>query len=199
MTKTMTGAALLSGYVLGRTRKGKVAIALATWTLRKKIDPKKVSALVMGSPAVGELRDQIRDELLTAGKEAAATAVAARADRLADSLHERTLGMRQETSEGEKEKRGRRRQDVSDEPRTDGGENGDEDEPESRPAPRTGKRQPAQARSDRPAKSASRPKSGESAARADRPRRSAAERDRERTRGSRSETGGTREKRRSEA
>ncbi|MGA5168720.1 MULTISPECIES: hypothetical protein [Streptomyces] len=95
MNNATIGAALLGGYVLGRTKKGKLAVTAATWMLRKKINPKEIASAVTGSPAIDALGERIRKELVTAGKEAATTAVAARADRLADSLHSRTAGLRE--------------------------------------------------------------------------------------------------------
>ncbi|RST15850.1 hypothetical protein E2C00_22805 [Streptomyces sp. WAC05374] len=95
MNNATTGAALLSGYVLGRTKKGKLAIAMATWMLRKKINAKDITSAVAGSPAIDALGKQIREDLMTAGKQAATTAVAARADRLADTLHSRTADLRE--------------------------------------------------------------------------------------------------------
>ncbi|MEU0717167.1 hypothetical protein ABZ498_08275 [Streptomyces lavendulocolor] len=96
MNNATIGAALLGGYVLGRTKKGKLAVTAATWMLRKKINPKEIASAVTGSPAMDALGERIRKELVTAGKEAATTAVAARADRLADSLHSRTAGLRED-------------------------------------------------------------------------------------------------------
>jgi hypothetical protein len=96
MNNATIGAALLGGYVLGRTKKGKLAVTVATWMLRKKINPKEIASAVTGSPAMDALGERIRKELVTAGKEAATTAVAARADRLADSLHSRTAGLRED-------------------------------------------------------------------------------------------------------
>ncbi|MGA5420092.1 ABC transporter substrate-binding protein [Streptomyces lavendulocolor] len=95
MNNATIGAALLGGYVLGRTKKGKLAVTAATWMLRKKINPKEIASAVTGSPAMDALGERIRKELVTAGKEAATTAVAARADRLADTLHSRTAGLRE--------------------------------------------------------------------------------------------------------
>ncbi|WP_309505878.1 hypothetical protein [Streptomyces pyxinae] len=94
MANVMTGAALIGGYVLGRTKKGKAALTLAAYLLRRKLDAGEMSRLVAGNPALRNLGDQVRNELFTAGKEAAASAMKARADRLADTLHERTEALR---------------------------------------------------------------------------------------------------------
>jgi hypothetical protein len=223
MSNTMTGAALLSGYVLGRTKKAKVAIAVASWVLRKKIDPKKVTSQITGSPALGALRDQMREELLTAGKEAAASAVAARADRLADALHQRTLSLRQEepgaAGDQEEEPRDEREEngdqepeprrgreengareengDQEPEPRRGREENGDE-RAERRPARPAAKRQRNQARTEKAVIAAAHPVARGAGAGPDGPRRSSADRGREKEREGDRETGRTRMRRRSE-
>lgn len=160
MTSATTGAALLSGYVLGRTKKGKAAVALATWMFMRKIDPAKVTSLVTGSPAVEELTGRMRKELATAGKEAASAAVAARADRLADTLHRRTLKLREELpgEEGDESGAPERRRKAQEETRERGGseveaepEEQAEAEPEDRPTRRTA-RHPLRAAGPRRAK-----------------------------------------------
>ncbi|MFC8916091.1 hypothetical protein ACFT5C_10010 [Streptomyces sp. NPDC057116] len=118
MNNATTGAALLSGYVLGRTKKGKLAIAMATWMLRKKINAKDITSAVAGSPAIDALGKQVREDLMTAGKQAAATAVAARADRLADTLHSRTADLREGLPLG---KGGKAAEDAEDADSEDGG------------------------------------------------------------------------------
>ncbi|NYI05064.1 hypothetical protein [Allostreptomyces psammosilenae] len=94
MASTKLGAALVGGYVLGRTRKTKLALATALWLAGKGLRPGQLARSVAGSPALGELNKRVRDELLRAGKSAATTALTARADRLADSLDERTRALR---------------------------------------------------------------------------------------------------------
>ncbi|MFJ8589409.1 hypothetical protein ACIRD2_32765 [Streptomyces sp. NPDC093595] len=221
MSNTMTGAALLSGYVLGRTKKAKVAIAVASWVLRKKIDPKKVTSQITGSPALGALRDQMREELLTAGREAAASAVAARADRLADALHQRTLSLRQEApgaaGDQEEEPRDEREENGDEEPEPRGGrgenggrerndgrgenggrEGGGDERAERRPARPAAKRQRTQARTEKAVIAAAHPVARGAGAGPDGPRRSSTDRGREKEREGDRETGRTRMRRRSE-
>ncbi|MGA4797737.1 hypothetical protein [Streptomyces lavendulocolor] len=135
MNNATIGAALLGGYVLGRTKKGKLAVTAATWMLRKKINPKEIASAVTGSPAMDALGERIRKELVTAGKEAATTAVAARADRLADSLHSRTAGLREDLPplKGEKGGKGGKDEDrAAGEEQEDEQEGRDEQEDEGR-------------------------------------------------------------------
>ncbi|WP_326810840.1 hypothetical protein OIE62_26125 [Streptomyces scopuliridis] len=85
-------AAMLGGYALGRAKKGKLAIGLGLWLMGKRIgiDPKQLGTKIARSPVLGGLSGQARENLLEAGKAAAGTVLAARADSLADTLHERT-------------------------------------------------------------------------------------------------------------
>ncbi|MGA4954582.1 hypothetical protein [Streptomyces lavendulocolor] len=132
MNNATIGAALLGGYVLGRTKKGKLAVTAATWMLRKKINPKEIASAVTGSPAMDALGERIRKELVTAGKEAATTAVAARADRLADSLHSRTAGLREDLPPLKGEKGGKDEDRAAGEEQEDEQEGRDEQEDEGR-------------------------------------------------------------------
>ncbi|WP_310720917.1 hypothetical protein [Streptomyces lydicus] len=96
MTNAKIGVALAGGYVLGRTKKAKLAIGLGMYLAGKKLnlDPKQLGKLVANSPVLGPLNDQVRRELVDATKSAATSALTQRMSGLADSLHERTLDLR---------------------------------------------------------------------------------------------------------
>ncbi|MFJ1910339.1 hypothetical protein ACIOGX_00140 [Streptomyces sp. NPDC088147] len=87
--------ALAGGYLLGRTKKAKMAIGLGMFLAGKKLsfDPKQLGKLVANSPVLGSLNDQVRKELVDATKSAATNALTQRASGLADSLHQRTLDL----------------------------------------------------------------------------------------------------------
>ncbi|MFJ6186190.1 hypothetical protein [Streptomyces sp. NPDC092295] len=87
--------ALAGGYLLGRTKKAKMAIGLGMFLVGKKLsfDPKQLGKLVANSPVLGSLNDQVRKELVDATKSAATNALTQRASGLADSLHQRTLDL----------------------------------------------------------------------------------------------------------
>lgn len=89
------GAALVGGYLLGRTKKAKLAIGFGMFLAGKKLsfDPKQLAKLVANSPVLGSLNDQVRRELVDATKSAATNALTQRVSGLADSLHQRTLGL----------------------------------------------------------------------------------------------------------
>lgn len=98
--------AITGGYLLGRTRKAKLAIALGSWLLGKRLDLKP-QALAreafdqMGrSPEVAKLAGNVRGELLSAGRAAAMSAMSTRLDRAADSLRDRTDRIEQDLGAG---------------------------------------------------------------------------------------------------
>ncbi len=94
MNNARIGTALLGGYVLGRTRKAKLALGLGALLAGSRIRPGQVGKALKESPVVHDLTDQVRSELTGAGKAAAASALTAKADSLADALHERTAVLR---------------------------------------------------------------------------------------------------------
>ncbi|MFI1497335.1 hypothetical protein [Streptomyces platensis] len=95
MTNAKMGVALVGGYLLGRTKKAKMALGLGLFLAGKKLnlDPKRLGTLVANSPVLGPLNDQVRKELVDATKAAAGTALTQRMSGLADSLHERTVAL----------------------------------------------------------------------------------------------------------
>ncbi len=140
MRKAATGAALLGGYALGRTKSAKLAMAVAAWVIKKNVDTKKITSAIAGagSPAMDAVSEQVRKELVTAGKEASAAAVGAWADRLADSLHERTARL-QEEAPGDKDAKGtedtkKADTETEEEPDTDKGADTDTDTDTDKPS-----------------------------------------------------------------
>jgi hypothetical protein len=88
MTNAKIGIALVGGYVLGRTKKAKLALGLGMYLAGKKLDlnPAVLGKALAGSPVLGELRGQAGEQLLTVAKDA----VTKRVGSIADSLHSRT-------------------------------------------------------------------------------------------------------------
>ncbi|MFD5012028.1 histone protein [Streptomyces chartreusis] len=109
--KLTLAAALMGGYVLGRTKKGRLALTVATYLAGRRfgLEPRQLVAEGMRRlgevPQVAELQEQLRGEVLEAGRKA----VTAAADRgmatLADTLSDRTARLREraedETGEAE--------------------------------------------------------------------------------------------------
>ncbi|MFC8539029.1 hypothetical protein ACFUJY_34620 [Streptomyces sp. NPDC057249] len=96
MTKNAKiGAALVGGYLLGRTKKAKLAVGFGMFLLGKKfdLDPKRIGRMLAESPALGPLNDQVRKELVDATRTAATKAVTQRAGSLAESLQRRTQSL----------------------------------------------------------------------------------------------------------
>ncbi|MFJ3204633.1 hypothetical protein [Streptomyces sp. NPDC086989] len=92
---TTTAAALVGGYLLGRTKKAKMAIGVGMFLAGRRLDldPRRLGKLLAASPVTGALSDQIRRELFEATKSAAAQALTQRATGLADSLQQRTRAL----------------------------------------------------------------------------------------------------------
>ncbi|MEU6219346.1 hypothetical protein ABZ845_17785 [Streptomyces sp. NPDC047022] len=93
MTKNVKIAvALVGGYLLGRTKKAKMAMGLGLFLAGKKLDldPRRVGKLIANSPALDGLNQQVRTELVEATRSAATEALTQRAAGLATSLARRT-------------------------------------------------------------------------------------------------------------
>ncbi|WP_406864494.1 hypothetical protein ABZO31_30220 [Streptomyces sp. HUAS MG47] len=95
MNNAVIGTALVGGYVLGRTKKGKLALGLAMAMAGSRIKPVQLGKSLANSPFLSNVNDQVRGELMTAGKSAATTVLNAKAEHLADALHDRTDGLRE--------------------------------------------------------------------------------------------------------
>ncbi|MDT0417957.1 hypothetical protein RM574_20955 [Streptomyces sp. DSM 41982] len=133
--KLVLGTALVGGYLLGRTRKARLALVVASCLAGKRLNLTPQDLLTAAvrklreTPQFAELSDQMREELLTAGR----TAADRRLSALADTLAARTASLLEPPQEdtGEEE-----------EPEEGGEEPRDEEEPEEaeeaeeEPAPR---------------------------------------------------------------
>ncbi|MFI0777873.1 hypothetical protein [Streptomyces sp. NPDC021212] len=133
MTNGKIAVAVAGGYLLGRTKKAKLALGLGMLLAGKKItlDPQQLAKAVADSPLLSGLNAQARKELTGAAKSAATSALSTRMNGLADSLHERTLGLR---GEADDEGDARAERDADEEPEDD--EPADEDSTRTSPAPR---------------------------------------------------------------
>ncbi|ATW51309.1 hypothetical protein [Streptomyces peucetius] len=108
-TKLTVGAAVAGGYVLGRAKKGRLAFAVATYLTGRRLglDPQQLITggvrKLKDAPQLAGLGDQVRGELMDAGRQALAASADRRLAGLADSLHQRTrlLEERDEGDEGD--------------------------------------------------------------------------------------------------
>ncbi|MGW6734801.1 ABC transporter substrate-binding protein [Streptomyces sp. NPDC055013] len=95
MNNAKIGTALLGGYLLGRSKKAKLALGLGALLAGSRMNPGQVGKALQESPFVHTLTDQVRSELTGAGKAAATTLLSAKADNLADAVHRRTSGLQE--------------------------------------------------------------------------------------------------------
>ncbi|WP_225636952.1 DNA primase [Streptomyces solaniscabiei] len=104
MNRTGLGLAVGAGYLLGRTKKLKMAIAVGTMVAGKKLNltPKGIAELVstqlQNNPQFKEIGDQLRTDLRGVGKAASGAMVERQIDALADRLHGRTAQVRDQLS-----------------------------------------------------------------------------------------------------
>lgn len=104
MNRVGMGLAIGAGYLLGRTKKLKLAVAVGTMVAGKKLNltPKGIAELVSGqlenNPQFKEIGDQLRTDLRGVGKAASGVMVERQIDALADRLHGRTAEVRDQLS-----------------------------------------------------------------------------------------------------
>ncbi|MFE5111170.1 histone protein [Streptomyces sp. NPDC056663] len=138
-TKMTLAAALVGGYVLGRTKKGKLALSVGTYLAGKRLglEPRQLATEGMRRlgeiPQVAELQDQLKGELLEAGRKAVTTAATRGMGNLADTLRDRTaaLGAKKEAEpEEDTEEEGPEEEEEGPEEEPEEEEEEEEEEPE---------------------------------------------------------------------
>ncbi|MFC9553609.1 hypothetical protein ACFTWF_22405 [Rhodococcus sp. NPDC056960] len=157
-TKSQLALAVGAGYMLGRTKKMKLALMLAAGGATRQLSPggslgllNEGRKLLAESPEVAKLGKTVRHELMNAAKTAAVTAASQRIDSLNSRLEsgESLLGGHADTAGGKKSKRRRDEEPEDDEDyyedaeveEPDEGEESDEDTEDKprarrRPTPR---------------------------------------------------------------
>ncbi|MFL5995012.1 MAG: DNA primase [Streptomyces sp.] len=169
MNRTGLGLAVGAGYLLGRTKKLKMAFAVGTLVAGKRmhLSPKAVADLVsqqlLKNPQFKEIGDTLREDLRGVGKAASGAMVERQIDAIADRLHGRTAEVRDqlsgvvpgrsedEESEGDEEPReedtGDTEAEADEEPTDDEADEDDDAEDEQDEAPaaakKTAKKAPA--------------------------------------------------------
>ncbi|WP_416475369.1 DNA primase [Streptomyces sp. LKA04] len=104
MNRVGLGLAVGAGYLLGRTKKLKLAVAVGTMVAGKKMNltPKGIAELVstqlQNNPQFKEIGDQLRTDLRGVGKAASGAMVERQIDALANRLHGRTAEVRDQLS-----------------------------------------------------------------------------------------------------
>ncbi|MGV9498796.1 DNA primase [Streptomyces sp. NPDC003642] len=100
MNRMGLGLAIGAGYLLGRTKKLKMAMAVGGLVAGKKLNlsPRMVAELLQeqlkNNPQFKEIGDQLREDLRGVGKAASGAMVERQIDALADRLHGRTAQVR---------------------------------------------------------------------------------------------------------
>ncbi|MGW9029850.1 DNA primase [Streptomyces sp. NPDC055722] len=104
MNRTALGLAIGAGYVLGRTKKMKLAFAVGSLVAGKRmqLSPKALAELVnqqlKNNPQFKELADQLRQNVRGVGKAASGALVERQIEGLAERLHGRTDQVRDQLS-----------------------------------------------------------------------------------------------------
>ncbi|MEV8592890.1 DNA primase [Streptomyces sp. NPDC052012] len=134
MNRLGLGLAVGAGYLLGRTKKLKMAVAVGGLVAGKKLNlsPRMVAELVSqqlrDNPQFKELGDQLRGDLRGVGKAASGALVERQLDAVADRLHGRTAELRDRLAGGGLPGTGRNAQDTEDTEDAEGAEGAEEPE-----------------------------------------------------------------------
>ncbi|MFF1319941.1 DNA primase [Streptomyces chartreusis] len=166
MNRVGLGLAIGAGYVLGRTKKMKLAFALGTLVAGKRLNltPQGIMDMVSGqlknNPQFKEIGDQLREDLRGVGQAASGAMVERQLDAFADRLHGRTAEVREQLTDavptpdlGAKDEDGEDRDDEPEESADEPEESADEpeesaqdstdDEERERPARKATAKKPA--------------------------------------------------------
>lgn len=104
-TNAKIAVAVVGGYVLGRTKKARLALGLGMFLAGRKLplNPEALRKALMESPVLAELNGQVREQIVDATRDGAKGALTRRIGSLADTLHQRTLGLDGAQAEDEAE------------------------------------------------------------------------------------------------
>ncbi|NDZ80973.1 hypothetical protein G3I19_21035 [Streptomyces sp. SID10853] len=157
-TKVSLTAAVAAGYVLGRTKKGKLAIGLASLVAGQQLPLNPRDMISMGArklaenPQVAPLIEQVRGEVLTAGRTALSAQANRRLESVADALQQRTSALLEQPGEEEENEEEDEDEEYAEEDEEEpaeeeaeeeeGDEGEEEEEPPRRPAKRPAAKKP---------------------------------------------------------
>ncbi|MFD4696506.1 hypothetical protein [Streptomyces niveus] len=143
--KVCVAAAMAAGYVLGRTKKGKLALGLAALVAGQQIpmNPRELVILtarkLAENPTVAPLVEQARGEVLGAGRSALSASANRRLEAVADALQQRTEALLEEpleADEAEEEEEPEEEPEEQSEEYEEEEEEGEETPPRRRPTKR---------------------------------------------------------------
>jgi hypothetical protein len=134
--ETRVALAGLGGYLLGRTRKLRWALAAGAMLATKRPFSGLKAPLrqfVESSPAASRLSEDVRSYLTVAGKNVATNMLSGRIDTVSDFLHERAeklrgAGRAEESAERPESEQGQETEDEEEGPATRGGPGGPDSE-----------------------------------------------------------------------
>lgn len=152
--KVCLAAAVAAGYVLGRTKKGKLALGLAPLVAGQQLpmNPRELVILAMRklaeNPTVGPLVEQARGEVLDASRSALSATANRRLEGVADALQRRTEALlevpseenEEEDEEGNEEEEEAEEEEFEEEDGPGTEEPEEDEEEEERPRRRAAKR-----------------------------------------------------------
>ncbi|MFB7656798.1 MULTISPECIES: hypothetical protein [unclassified Streptomyces] len=147
-SKTALAAAMAGGYLLGRTKKAKLAFAVGSYLAGRRIGLSPGDLLSQGLgglqqvPQLRELTEQLRGELLTAGRAAATAAANRRLTGLADTLRDRTDALTGEGRRDDGDEEGPDKDTEDEDAYLDEEDEEEDREPEPAPRRRTAKKAP---------------------------------------------------------
>lgn len=134
--------AVAGGYLLGRTKKGKLALVLGSVFAGRKLglDPQKLISKgihkVAETPQFEELSSEVKDQLMTAARTAVSALANRRIESLTDALRERTDGLSGAGKAKDEAKDGAKDEGEGEEEDSDEGEDEEEEEEKPEPPPR---------------------------------------------------------------
>jgi hypothetical protein len=92
--RTTVLAGVAGGYLLGRTKKAKLALTFAALVAGRRLAPQdlleKGARRLAGTPQLAGLSDQVKDQMMTAARTAVGSLVDRRVESITGSLRERT-------------------------------------------------------------------------------------------------------------
>ncbi|RII17917.1 hypothetical protein DSC45_13515 [Streptomyces sp. YIM 130001] len=157
-SKVALASAVVGGYVLGRTKKGRLALSVATYLAGRRfaLEPRQMAAQGLRKlgemPQFAPLQEQLREEVLGAGRQAVTAGANRSLYSLADAIGERTARLSGAPEPDEEPE-------EDDQPEDEGEEDEEADEPAApaeEPAP--AKKSPSGKKAAAPKKAADKPK-----------------------------------------
>ncbi|MEV6791786.1 hypothetical protein AB0M87_07255 [Streptomyces sp. NPDC051320] len=134
--KVSIAAAMAAGYVLGRTKKGKLALGFASLVAGQQLplNPRELLALgarkLAENPQVAPLIQQARGDVVDAGRTALSAAANRRLEAVADALQQRTEALLEPPADDEERDEEEDEEPEDEEPEDEAEDEAEDEEPE---------------------------------------------------------------------